>query len=464
MKKVIVLGAGFSGLSVAWQIGLSRQYDVAVYEKSQSIGGLCGYYDFKGLKLDYGPHKIYSVIPGVMDEFRRLGGDRLKEINKRHKIILRGKLLDYPVKLGQVLSIFTFSEIFTVGGSVLAILITSSFLKKDVSYEGYCISIFGKKIYSIVFKPLAEKIWGDPKNLSADIAKKRIPTKSISDLVLRLLKIKKESKITNAELILYPYRGFYDICEAMAGEIERLKHAIHIGVKPVRFIIENNKIERIIFSNNKEESCDLVVSSIPLDELVGLLFPQDKSFIKENFVKMRHSVIVYLLISKPRVLNDHWIFCADKELLFSRISEEKLLSDFGFPKDKTVICCDFTCDEEDSIWKGPDQTIQEKCISGLEKLKIIKKSDVIDSCVVRIPSFYSTHMIGYEAKVKSLFDKINHIQNIICTGRLGLSDYYNVDHCLDMSIFIAEALKRGEEPFRINYELIRRSEFYHIVD
>jgi protoporphyrinogen oxidase len=349
--------------------------------------------------------------------------------------------------------------------SVLATLITPSFFKKTVSYEDYCRSIFGNKIYEIVFRPLAEKTWGNPKNLTANIAKRRIPTKNIYDLIFRLLKIKKESKLTNAEFILYPYLGFYDICESIAKRIGKLGFTINLIRKPTRFVIKDKKIKTIVFDDYKEEECDLVISSIPLDELITLLFPQEKNLSEQgNFFQMRHSIIVYLLINKPGVLDDHWIFCADKELIFSRISEQKLLSDFCFPKDKTVVCCDFTCDEENPNWRALDKTITERCIWGLEKLGLIKKEEVIDSCLVRIPHFYPCDELGFEKKRKLLFEKINRIENVICIGRLGMSEYCNVDHCLDMAIFIANALAAGKEPPGINYGLIERTQTYRIVD
>jgi len=465
MKKAAVLGAGFSGLSAAWQIGKLKKYEVTLYEKNDAIGGLCGFYDFNGIKLDYGPHKIYSVLPGIMEKLKELGKDRLIEINKKHRIILRGKMLDYPVRLGQVISIFTLPEIAELSLSVLAALASCPFLKQADSYEGYCQGIFGKKIYEVVFRPLAEKIWGNPKSLSAEIAKRRIPTKNIYDLLFRALGIKKESKLTNAEIIFYPRHGFHDICDAMAQEIERSGGSIRLKKRPSRFIINNNKIETIVFDDYKEEKCDEVISSIPLCELIKLLFPEDKDIIdKANFIKMRHCVMVYLLVNKPRVLSDHWVFCADKEFVFSRISEQKLISDYGFPEDKTVICCDFTCGGEESRWKESDDALAQMCVLGLNKLKIIAKEDVADRRVVRIPEFYPSYESGYEEKRKSLFDKINKIENIICTGRLGLSDYYNVDHCLDMANLIAMQLAAGEPSACINSSLIEKTKSYRIVD
>lgn len=465
MKKVVILGSGIEGLSVAWQISLLRQFDIALYEKRDDIGGLCGFYNFDGLKLDYGPHKIYSVNPELMEVFKDVGGERVVEIKKKQGIILRDRQLDYPIKLRQLLSIFTFTEIIGMGLSAFVALSTPPFLKKKISYEDYCQGLFGKKIYNLVFRPLAEKAWGDPKNLSAYIARRRIPTKSTWDLISRLLKIKKESRRTNAEVILYPRLGFYDICKAMAEEIEKSGHKIYLGSRPVRLEINNGKIETILFDNSKEEHPDLVISTISLTELLPLLYPQEKDADeKENFVKMRHCIIVYLLIDRPRVIDNHWIFCVDKKLLFSRISEQKLLSDHGFPEDKTVICCDFSCNGKDPLWKESDKAIVEKCISGLEGLKIIKKQEIIDYRVVRLPDIYPAYEIGFESKRESLFDKINRIENIISIGRQGMYDYCNVDHCMDMAIYVARSLFSGKEPSSINRELIKRTGAYYIVD
>lgn len=465
MKKVIILGAGFSGLTAAWKIACLGQYQVAVYEKNSAIGGLCGYHNFNGLKLDYGPHKIYSVIPGIMDEFRALAGNRLGEIPKKHKFIARERLMDYPAKLGQILNILTLPEIIETSLSVLLTLLTPPFFKKAATCEDYCRGLYGKKIYDIVFHPLIEKIWGDPKSLSAKVAKRRIPTKNTLELLLRILRIKKENAMTNAKIILYPQKGFYDICEVVAEEIKKLGGAIELGRRPIGFILKKGCIEGVVFDNLVEEKCDLVVSSIPLNELMSLLFPEEsRDCEQKDFIPMRHCIIVYFIINKPKAIDAHWIFCVDKALPFSRISEQKLLSSLGFTGDKTVLCCDFTCDEKDPIWRESDETIAKKCIRGLEELKIIGEEEVMDNCVVRIPNFYPIYESGYENKIDALLNKINRIENIISTGRLGMCGYHNTDHCLDMAGFIAQALASRKEPSRINRDLIKKSESYLIID
>lgn len=463
-KKIIILGGGPSGLSAAWQIGLLKQGEIALYEKTDNVGGVCGYYDFNGLKLDYGPHKIYSILPGVMDAFKELAGDRIKEVEKRHKIIVRSQILDYPVKLGQILSIFTLPEIIALGFSILAVVVKKLFIKNPVSYEDYCIGIFGRKVYDTVFRSLAEKIWGDPKTLSANIARTRIPAKSAFDLIFRMIGLKKESECTNAKFMLYPPRGFYDICECMAERVKEQGCSISLRRKPIRFVREGNRIKSVMFDNREEQKVELVISSIPLKELMELLYPEDIKAAGKYFIRMRNCIVVYFLVARPKVMQDHWIFCADREIAFSRISEQKLFSDMGFPEDKTVVSCDFTCDEDDAVWNEKDSVIAERCIRDLEKLKLLASGDVIDYRVTRIPHFYPVYDIGYEKKIDVLFDRINQIENIICTGRLGLYSYNNIDHCLDMSILIAKGLAQGKQPARINKELLQKSRSYRIVD
>jgi hypothetical protein len=40
-------------------------------------------------------------------------------------------------------------------------------------------------VYELVFEPLARKVWGDPKLLSADLARARIPAGGAGELILR---------------------------------------------------------------------------------------------------------------------------------------------------------------------------------------------------------------------------------------------------------------------------------------
>ena len=75
---IVVLGGGVAGLASGYYLARAG-FPVTVVERNPVVGGLCGTFDVDGFALDHGPHKLYSVVPGVLDEIRRIMDGRLIE-------------------------------------------------------------------------------------------------------------------------------------------------------------------------------------------------------------------------------------------------------------------------------------------------------------------------------------------------------------------------------------------------
>ena len=59
VPPIIIIGAGISGLSLAWRLG-SRGINVHVLEADSAIGGLAATLREDGYCLDIGPHSFFS--------------------------------------------------------------------------------------------------------------------------------------------------------------------------------------------------------------------------------------------------------------------------------------------------------------------------------------------------------------------------------------------------------------------
>src|SRR5207247_9664780 len=101
-RAVVVLGCGIGGLAAGYFLAQTCLFDVTVLEQAPHVGGLCASFKPDGFVLDHGPHKMYSVIPGVLDKLREIMDGRLLQLEKRHRIFLRGELLDYPLRLSNI--------------------------------------------------------------------------------------------------------------------------------------------------------------------------------------------------------------------------------------------------------------------------------------------------------------------------------------------------------------------------
>ena len=469
-KKVIILGAGIAGLSIGYFLSRSGKYAVTLLEKESDIGGLCASFKHFDFTLDYGAHKIYSVIPGILPEIRELMGDRLLAIPKKNRIFIKGRLLDYPLKLGNLFKVMGLLTFLSLGAGYAWALLKSFFIKTPpASYEDYMRRRFGPPTYKLILEPLADKIWGHPAGLHADIARMRVPASSGAEVILKLLGIKKETADSNAEIFYYPKNGFGEFPKRLQELIEASGGQVHTSIQIKQLKERGPRIAQVLAEENgvaKTFDCDYLISSIPLPTLTRLLFDEIHPLFPAqiNGLQFRHLVLVYLFIKKPLVLKDQWIFFPEREFLFSRIFEQKQMNPALGPGDQTVLCCDFTCAESSWAWEASDESLAQKCTEGLVAAKLIEKTDVVGNFVKRVRSFYPRYDLQYPQKLTAVCQSLKTKENLLLTGRLGIYNYNNADHCFDMARFISEQLDKGLAARDVWDALEKRVQSYKIVD
>lgn len=471
-KNILIIGAGPGGLSAGWQIAKNRLGKVTILEKQDYSGGVCRTIKWDDYRADLGPHKIFSLLPGVMEETLGLfNSDEIIKHTKKNRLFLLGNYLKYPISIVDMLKTIGPLTAIAMGFSLVFTKLINLFKpKREDNYEDYIVNRFGRKLYELVFKPLALKVWGEPKTLSVDIAKTRIPASNAIDVLLRAIGVKKEKVTTNASFFYYPEKGFGQIPLKMHKQIEQMGGCIKTNAKDIKLEVNDNKIVRVSYSVQgilQEIIPDVVISAFPLKELLHSLSGHDYGEVMRlaDSLPLRHTILIYLCFDTPKMLDDHWIFISDKDIIFSRIYEPKVLSSQMAPDDKTVICCDLTASGNESAWKMSDSELSDQCREGLEKMGLINRGDVVSSYkVVRIENFYPRYEVGYREKLEKIISEINKISNIICTGRLGLYNYNNFDHCMHMGISIAKGLKEGLSPSDVCSKIFNDCLEYRIVD
>jgi protoporphyrinogen oxidase len=469
-QTVVVLGAGIGGLSAGYFLAKTGKYAVTVLEKDPVTGGLCASFAYNGFTLDYGAHKIYSLIPGVLDEIKALMGDSLLELPKVNHLYLRGHLVDYPLKLGNLAAVLGPAQFMRIGFGYALEFLRGIFLKPEPrSYEEYMIQRFGRPAYELVFQPLADKVWGDPASLHPDMARARVPASGGLEVILKLLGLKKETAETNAPFFYYPREGFGALPQAMQADIRANGGQVIVNADPARLIIEDEKVAAVqarVDGRLETYSADYLVSSIPLSSLGQMVFGEAGAQALSSIgdLEFRHLILVYVFVNRSLVLKDQWIFFPETEFIFSRIFEQKQMNPDLEPADQTAICCDFTCDEDSHYWTAPDDELAGRCVAGLVKAGFIQAEEVSGRLVKRVPNFYPRYDLGYVEKMKEVNRRLQQVKNLMLTGRIGMYNYNNSDHCVDMGRFIATNLTLGQEPIRIWNNLEKRVANYKIVD
>lgn len=465
MKHVVIIGAGITGLYAA-KLLVANGYRVTVLEKTNQIGGLAYSFDYKGCVLDYGPHKLFSLIPGIMDEFKDILGDECLTIQKRNAIYLFGNYFDFPVKIMQLM--------LGMGPIKGAQSLTSyswgkvqGFQKKSaITYEDFLSTRFGSYIYGVLFRDFARKVWGDPKELTEELARRRIPVSSLWQIMKSIIIKNKDS---SADYFYYPKKGMHQLCDLIAQDITTRGGKILLNTVPTELCIQKNKVSKVTFKTKNIEPTSLrtnyVISTIPISLLAPLLEPKLPEQVMESAKKLqyRSAVLCYLVLNKPHVLKYNWIFFPTKDVIFNRLSESKSFSPHVCPADKTVLIAEITCDLQDPVFKQTDTELFNRVISDLEKVGLVNRSDVDTFFTKRLQKIYPVYTLDYKQHLEHVLEHIETVDNLFTLGRFGLFNYNNTDHCIHMAQCLAEHIKSHETKKEWKERLLEFDQ-YRIVD
>ena len=100
MAKVVIIGAGLTGISTAYYLEKHNFFDYIMVEKDDSIGGLCRSVYHDGFTFDYTGHLLHASDTG----FRQLihdviGIDTLNSIIRRSYIYSHESYSKYPFQI-----------------------------------------------------------------------------------------------------------------------------------------------------------------------------------------------------------------------------------------------------------------------------------------------------------------------------------------------------------------------------
>jgi protoporphyrinogen oxidase len=464
---VVVLGGGVAGLAAGYYLSRAG-FPVTVVERAPVLGGLCGSFEAGGFTLDHGPHKLYSVVPGILDEIRALLGDRLLEHKKKNRIRLLGRYLDYPLSLGNLLPLLGPARAARLGAGYAGAIAGGLLGGEPRTYEEYILRRFGRGVYELVFEPLAWKVWGNPAELSADLARARIPSGGASELILRLLKLKEATPDDDAPFFYYPRGGFGVFPDRLAEEIRAAGGSTLTGAAPARLERAGARVTAVeIVRDGKPERlpCETLVSSIPLSTLAGMLYPGDAGVAADVArLRLRDLALVFVFVDRDRLVDDHWIFFPERKYPFNRMFEQKSMDPGLGPKGKTAICCDLTCDAGDPVWTSPDEHLVRRCFDALVEAGVAPADGFAGGLVRRFRSFYPMYTVDYRERLSAVYSRLGASDNLVLTGRVGMFNYNNSDHCLDMGRFIASEMTEGKAAPAIRAGLEERVKTYRIID
>jgi protoporphyrinogen oxidase len=250
---------------------------------------------------------------------------------------------------------------------------------------------------------------------------------------------------------IYPkHGGVGQIAERLGEEIRKQPgNSIQTGVRIKRIRWSGDKVTSVEYEKDgvtRDEPVELLVSTIPLTVALELFDPAPPPEVMTSKDTLRYKAIVFvfLIVDRPKVTDDHWVYLPEKHLRVHRISEFKNFSEFSAPEGKTLVAAEITCNYEDETWNMDTPALVELAKKDLATAGLIQPHEVHEGFVRRERYSYPLYDLVYREHVKRCLDFMKGFTNFHSSGRQGLFQYGNMDHSLAMGLVLGEKLLRGE--------------------
>lgn len=405
MKKVVILGAGVTGLTLARM--LRGYYDVTILEKDSQIGGIAKTKQVENVTYHLtGGHCFNSKFDEIMSfVFHILPNEEWHKVARNSQISLKQFEIPYPIEYS-VKKIYQYDK-------ELAISITRDFLAKQENsecstLEDWFISKFGKTLAELYFLPYNTKIWNrNLSEMSYEWVEDKLPIPDKESFFESLISEKKDAM---------PHSTFYypDTNDQMTM-INRLAQGTDI-----RCEVNVDKIEKVDnrWIVNEEYDADILISTLPVNRLPGIV--RDTPFeVLDAASKLKYNGVTNMLW-ETHESDKTWTYYPSGETIFHRYIH---IGNFFSPRKPYTIV----------------EAIGNRSYD--EMLEYGKK----DSFLLR-PVDYHTSEYAYvvydefrSESLRVIFDYLRRI-NLYSIGRFGQWDYYNMDVCMKQSLELATKL------------------------
>ncbi|MEO8189944.1 MAG: NAD(P)/FAD-dependent oxidoreductase [Acidobacteriota bacterium] len=454
MTRVVVIGAGPSGLTAAYEL-TKAGVDVTVLERDAvRVGGLARTERYKDFLFDIGGHRFFSKSREIEDLWTEILGHEMLVRDRLSRIFYKGKFFDYPLRAWNV---------FVNLGPINVARALASYVRARLhpipdarSFEDWTINAFGRRLYETFFKSYTEKVWGIPcSEISADWAAQRIKGLSMVSLLKATLLPKKKGprdKVikTLLDQFRYPVRGPGQMWEAVTARVRERGGEIVLGATVERAERGPAGLERIVAktaSGPRAEAGTHFLSSMPIRELVAALVPPAPPEISRaaNGLKYRDFLTVALIVEQENVFPDNWIYIHDPAVSFGRIQNFKNWS-LGMVPDPSLTCLglEYFCSDGDALWQRSDADLCELARTELAQIGLVDPAKVRDGCVVRMRKAYPVYDDSYRENVEIVRRFVEaELPNLQLIGRNGMHKYNNQDHAMMTGLLASRNILGG---------------------
>lgn len=440
-QPLVILGGGPGGLAVGYFARKNRIL-FEIHEGASRPGGNCVTLRQGDFLFDSGAHRFHDKIPQITEEIMALMGDDLVKIDVPSQIFFRNRLVDFPLS---PLNLLRNLGIFTFGRAGLEVVL-SRFRRNaaDENFESFALRTYGKTLANLFLLNYSQKLWGtECRRLSPNVSGKRMKGLDLKTFLKEAVLGSKAKTEHLDGAFYYPTKNgigsIIDKLEAFCGP-----ENIRLNSRITRIFHDHQRMLAVESGGGATEKTPYLVSTLPINRFLEMMEPRPPKRIADlgRSLRFRNVVLVALFLDMQSITPAATVYFPGLEFPFSRLYEARNRNRDMSPAGKTSAVVEIPCQPGDRTWNMEDSQLVELVSSGLIGTGLVKREKIMGTMVYRMHDAYPVLEIGFEEKIRQIFDYLKTFGNLRISGRNGKFLY---THVHDMMQFGKEII--DEFPF-----------------
>lgn len=439
-KRILIIGAGPTGLGAAWRLHELGHEDWHVVEATGEAGGLAGSVtDARGYTWDHGGHvqfSHYEYFDRMMDSL--LGEDGWIRHERESWVWIAGRFVPYPFQ----------NNIRRLPREALWECVEGLLQRPEVrerprDFETFILHYFGEGLAKHFMTPYNFKVWAyPPRELATDWVGERVAPVDLARVLRNIILERDDVSWGPNATFRFPLHGGTGAIWRELGR--RLPPGrIHFHTRLTALDTERRVAH---FSDGSDRPYDALVSTIPLDVLAEITGVERWRAAAQGLVHSATHVVGVGVKGTPgpHISTKCWMYFPEANCPFYRVTVFSNYSPNNVPD--IARCWSLMAEVSESPVKPVDPgRVLDDVLQGMVDTRLIDSMDLVDNVYVRrLPYGYPTPSLGRDAALEALLPALE-AKGIHSRGRFGAWKYEvsNQDHGFMQGVECAEHLLLG---------------------
>ena len=260
--KVVIIGAGPTGLGAAWRLNEAGHTNWAIYESAAHPGGLASsVVDDHGFTWDLGGHVLFSHYKYFDDVMDAALGDAWVEHVREAWVWIRDRWVPYPFQ-NNIWRLPNDDLIACLNGLVD---LQATPRERPQSFREWLLNSFGRGLCDTFMLPYNRKVWAyDPSKLGVGWMGERVATVDLKRIMTNVVLRRDDVSWGPNSTFRFPLSGGTGaIWKAVSGRLPAEQQ--HFGHTVASIDLARKHITLV---DGKAVSYDVLISTMPLDHLL----------------------------------------------------------------------------------------------------------------------------------------------------------------------------------------------------